>query len=175
MRTPARAHSLLHPLARPTPRIPCAPLTPRPSSAATPRVRVHAVAGVRTRVRTAPRVPHITPPRPRFGYIVDHPDDYPGAAGEGLASMIFSHFCGIWLSATLYFMAYCAATRNKPVVYAETTLPGIISGLIWATAQVSWFFANSFLVRARRAPPAAPPPPPWAGALPPSPTHRRGT
>lgn len=52
--------------------------------------------------------------------------------------MIFSHFCGIWLSATLYFLIYCAITKNKPVVYAETTLPGVVSGMIWATAQISW-------------------------------------
>ena len=59
--------------------------------------------------------------------------------------LIFSHFCGIWLSATFYFLGYAALTRNKPIVYAEVALPGVVSGMIWALAQISWFFANDFL------------------------------
>jgi len=42
-------------------------------------------------------------------------------------------------------LLYCAATKNSPRVYPEAVAPAIVSGLIWATAQVSWFFANSQL------------------------------
>ncbi len=61
---------------------------------------------------------------------------------------IFSHFTGIWLAATLYFALYALATKNQPRIYADATFPGMISGMIWATAQISWFFANADLGQA---------------------------
>lgn len=63
-------------------------------------------------------------------------------------SYIFSHFVGIWLASSLYFGLYCALTKNRPAIFGEATFPGIISGMIWATAQVSWFFANANLDQA---------------------------
>ena len=63
-------------------------------------------------------------------------------------SYVFSHFTGIWLSSSLYFLLYCALTKNTPAIFGEATFPGIVSGMIWATAQVSWFFANSALGQA---------------------------
>jgi hypothetical protein len=61
---------------------------------------------------------------------------------------IFFHFTGIWLAATLYFCVYAVATKNKPRIYADATFPGMVSGMIWATAQISWFFANADLGQA---------------------------
>ena len=63
-------------------------------------------------------------------------------------SYIFSHFTGIWLASTLYFLLYCALTKNTPAIFGEATAPGVVSGMIWATAQISWFFANANLDQA---------------------------
>ena len=63
-------------------------------------------------------------------------------------SYVFSHFVGIWLASTLYCGLYCALTKNTPAIFGEATFPGIVSGMIWATAQVSWFFANANLDQA---------------------------
>ena len=35
--------------------------------------------------------------------------------------------------------------NNAPKVYPEIVLPGFISGLMWATAQICWFSANAKL------------------------------
>jgi hypothetical protein len=32
--------------------------------------------------------------------------------------------------------------RNKPVVYPEVVLPGVIAGVMWAVAQSCFFVAN---------------------------------
>jgi hypothetical protein len=61
---------------------------------------------------------------------------------------IFSHFAGIWLTSTVYFLLYAAATKNTPAIFGEATFPGVISGMIWATAQISWFYANASLGQA---------------------------
>jgi len=58
---------------------------------------------------------------------------------------VFSHFTGLYLTSTLYFLVYCLATRNHPMFYPQATFPGFISGLMWATAQICWFIANSSL------------------------------
>jgi len=58
---------------------------------------------------------------------------------------VFSHFCGIFVTSTTYFLAYCVIKRNNPFVLPQIILPAFISGLMWATAQVSWFVANSTL------------------------------
>jgi hypothetical protein len=58
---------------------------------------------------------------------------------------VFSHFTGIYLTSTFYFLIYCLATKNQPNVYPEVTFPGFIAGLMWGTAQICWFIANSSL------------------------------
>ncbi len=58
---------------------------------------------------------------------------------------VFSHFCGIYLASTVYFLIYCAIMRNRPHVYPRAILPGIACGALWATAQACYFVANSDL------------------------------
>lgn len=58
---------------------------------------------------------------------------------------VFSHFSGIYLTSTIYFLLYCVWVSNKPQVYPEVVLPGYISGIMWAIAQICWFIANSSL------------------------------
>ncbi len=58
---------------------------------------------------------------------------------------VFSHFCGIFLGSTFYFAVYCLLKRNKPSVYPQIVIPGIISGVLWAIAQTCFFVANQEL------------------------------
>lgn len=37
---------------------------------------------------------------------------------------VFAHSSGIFLTSTVYFVAYCAAMRNRPKLYPEAILPG---------------------------------------------------
>jgi glucose uptake protein GlcU len=67
-----------------------------------------------------------------------------GCSQNGL-DYVFSHFTGIYITSTLYFIIYCLASSNQPMFYPEVTFPGFISGLMWAMAQISWFIANSSL------------------------------
>jgi len=57
----------------------------------------------------------------------------------------FSHFTGIYLCSTLFMIIYAALMKNKPVVYPYAILPSLLSGFMWATAQLSWFVANANL------------------------------
>jgi glucose uptake protein GlcU len=57
---------------------------------------------------------------------------------------VYSHFCGIYLSSTFFFLAYCGVlTILKRKIFApkEIILPAFLSGLMWATAQVLSFIA----------------------------------
>ena len=63
-------------------------------------------------------------------------------------NLVFSHFTGIWLTSSFYFLVYCLATKNTPKIFGDATFPGIVSGMIWAIAQISWFFANADLGQA---------------------------
>jgi glucose uptake protein GlcU len=77
-------------------------------------------------------------------YVVDHPDAFPGASKD-LADYVFPHFCGIFITSLVVLQLYAAASKNKPQLYPEIVLPGFISGLMWATAQICWFSANRIL------------------------------
>ena len=37
---------------------------------------------------------------------------------------------------------YCVYKRNAPQVLSPIVVPGMISGMGWACAQISWFVAN---------------------------------
>eukprot|EP01100_Stratorugosa_tubuloviscum_P014902 TRINITY_DN824_c0_g1_i2.p1 TRINITY_DN824_c0_g1~~TRINITY_DN824_c0_g1_i2.p1 ORF type:complete len:364 (+),score=164.25 TRINITY_DN824_c0_g1_i2:43-1092(+) len=58
---------------------------------------------------------------------------------------VFSHFCGILLSSTFWFLLYCAIKKNEPKVFPKAALPGFASGVLWAIAQISLFIANENL------------------------------
>jgi len=74
-------------------------------------------------------------------YLQDNHEDY---SKNGL-DYVFSHFSGIYLTSTFYFMVYCLFKRNKPVVYQQSIFPAFISGALWAIADISWFITNSNL------------------------------
>jgi len=68
-----------------------------------------------------------------------------GRSTNGL-DYVFSHFCGIWITSTTYFLIYCILKKNKPVLYPSVVLPGILSGILWSMADISWFVANQNLL-----------------------------
>eukprot|EP01116_Phalansterium_solitarium_P005375 TRINITY_DN1694_c0_g1_i4.p2 TRINITY_DN1694_c0_g1~~TRINITY_DN1694_c0_g1_i4.p2 ORF type:complete len:369 (-),score=149.97 TRINITY_DN1694_c0_g1_i4:632-1738(-) len=74
-------------------------------------------------------------------YVMNH---NPDKSQNGL-DYVFSHFCGIYGTSTLFVLIYCAAKRNRPAVFPQAILPGFICGAMWAIAQISWFFANNAL------------------------------
>lgn len=83
-----------------------------------------------------------------FGGNFDPPtwvmNNHPTASQAGI-DYVFAHFCGIYLTSTFWFVVYSLYTKNKPQVYSEALLPTLISGVMWAVAQISWFVANDCL------------------------------
>ncbi|CAG5116888.1 unnamed protein product [Candidula unifasciata] len=74
-------------------------------------------------------------------------DTYKNASKNGL-DYVFAQFCGIYAASCIYFFIYCALKKNKPRIYPQTILPGIISGIMWAVATSCWFIANAELSEA---------------------------
>nr|XP_058133952.1 transmembrane protein 144 isoform X2 [Dasypus novemcinctus] len=81
-------------------------------------------------------------------YIKDHSKRndsiYAGASQYDL-DYVFAHFSGIFLTSTVYFLAYCIAMKNNPKLYPEAILPGFLSGILWAIATCCWLIANHSL------------------------------
>ncbi|XP_049762067.1 transmembrane protein 144 isoform X2 [Elephas maximus indicus] len=79
-------------------------------------------------------------------YIKDHSKRNDSAyAGASQYDYVFAHFSGIFLTSTVYFLAYCIAMKNRPKLYPEAVLPGFLSGMLWAVATCCWFIANHSL------------------------------
>uniref|UniRef100_A0A1I7XNW7 Transmembrane protein 144 n=1 Tax=Heterorhabditis bacteriophora TaxID=37862 RepID=A0A1I7XNW7_HETBA len=77
-------------------------------------------------------------------YMLDNPEKYPGQPTDGLA-YVFSHYFGIFITATAIFLGYIIVKRNNPVINPQIVLPSFGSGLLWAVAQSSFFVANENL------------------------------
>jgi len=77
-------------------------------------------------------------------YVIDRVD----GASQNSLDYVFSHFCGILLTSTFWFVIYCAYKEtNKQVVevYPKVMVPALISGLMWGVAQTGFFVANEYL------------------------------
>ena len=48
---------------------------------------------------------------------------------------LFGHYCGILLASTFYLVVYSAVRRNRPRVYPQVVIPGLISGVMWGIAM----------------------------------------
>jgi hypothetical protein len=72
------------------------------------------------------------------------PPPFPGASTH-LIDLLFSHFTGVFFISTAAFVVYAAATRNRPQVFAETSLPAFGAGCVWALGMVACFVANADL------------------------------
>lgn len=81
-------------------------------------------------------------------YIKDHSKRndsiYAGASQYDL-DYVFAHSSGIFLTSTVYFVAYSVAMKSRPKLYPEAVLPGFLSGVLWAIATCCWFIANHSL------------------------------
>jgi len=71
-------------------------------------------------------------------------DSGKGASSHGI-DYVFSHFCGIFVTSTVYTAIYCVLKKNRPQVNHQVLLPALFSGIGWAIAQTSWFVANDRL------------------------------
>jgi len=58
---------------------------------------------------------------------------------------VFAHFTGIVVTSTVFLLIYSVAMKNKPRIYPEVILPGFLSGIMWAIADIGWFVANDTL------------------------------
>nr|CDS35022.1 transmembrane protein 144 [Hymenolepis microstoma] len=59
---------------------------------------------------------------------------------------VFAHFLGIWLTSTIIFVIYSLIKKNSPWLPSnQAILPSLLSGILWAIAQSSWFVANAAL------------------------------
>jgi glucose uptake protein GlcU len=76
--------------------------------------------------------------------VIAHPEAFPGAPQQ-LIDYVFPHFCGIFLTATVFMFVNGLVTRNSPQVFSQTTVPAMASGVVWAIAQVGFFFASQNL------------------------------
>ena len=79
-------------------------------------------------------------------YLKEHRLEYDPPKSDLLLDYVFSHFTGIFLTSTLYFIIYILFMKNKPFISSEIALPSYLSGLVWSFAQISWFIANNELL-----------------------------
>ena len=80
-------------------------------------------------------------------YVSQHLGNFPGAPTD-LKDYVFAHFTGIWLTSLAYMLVYLvrkAAAGARPQIFVEAIAPAWLSGMIWSSAQISWFFANQYL------------------------------
>ncbi|CAF0885812.1 unnamed protein product [Didymodactylos carnosus] len=84
-------------------------------------------------------------------YIRDHPEDFQ-RNGENPASnglyYVNSQYSGILLSSTFYFIVYSGLKRNKPSINPSICLPAMVSGTMWAIANIGFIVAISALKQA---------------------------
>ncbi|KAL7712982.1 Transmembrane protein [Entamoeba marina] len=66
-------------------------------------------------------------------------------SSDNALDYVISHFVGILVTSTIYFISYAIAYRNKPIIYQECIVPGFIAGILWGIAQIGAFISNSNL------------------------------
>ncbi|ULU01066.1 hypothetical protein L5515_004300 [Caenorhabditis briggsae] len=80
-------------------------------------------------------------------YIQDHPELYPLAPKTGLG-LVFSHYMGIFCTASAFMIGYVIVSRNNPFASSRLIGPSLTAGSMWGIAQSSWFVANDNLSQA---------------------------
>ncbi|CAF4762391.1 unnamed protein product, partial [Rotaria magnacalcarata] len=61
---------------------------------------------------------------------------------------INSQYSGILLSSLFYFVVYAALKRNKPRINPSIALPAMVSGAMWAVANIGFIVAITALKNA---------------------------
>eukprot|EP00823_Brevimastigomonas_motovehiculus_P001726 TRINITY_DN12349_c0_g1_i1.p1 TRINITY_DN12349_c0_g1~~TRINITY_DN12349_c0_g1_i1.p1 ORF type:complete len:316 (+),score=39.67 TRINITY_DN12349_c0_g1_i1:28-948(+) len=76
-------------------------------------------------------------------YLKDNTDSYQGNNSSKFIDYSFSHLLGIYISSSFWFLVYCCYKRFEPVTYSAGLVQSILSGCLWATAQILWFSVGS--------------------------------
>uniref|UniRef100_A0A672I1E1 Transmembrane protein 144 n=1 Tax=Salarias fasciatus TaxID=181472 RepID=A0A672I1E1_SALFA len=58
---------------------------------------------------------------------------------------LYAVCCGIFATSSVHFFIYCAVMKNRARIYANSVLPAVLSGFLWAVASHCFFLANSYL------------------------------
>ncbi|VDM19237.1 unnamed protein product [Wuchereria bancrofti] len=66
-------------------------------------------------------------------------------ASSDVLDYVFPHFCAIFFSSTVYFIAYCIWMRDRIHAPAELILPSATYGILWCTGMTLWFVSNHLL------------------------------
>ncbi len=54
---------------------------------------------------------------------------------------LFSYYTGIFITSLFYFSIYCIYKKNKPILYPQIILPGLVSGWMWGVANIFYFLS----------------------------------
>ncbi|VIO93159.1 T-cell receptor beta chain ANA 11, putative [Brugia malayi] len=76
-----------------------------------------------------------------IAYIQDNDSN----ASPDVLDYVFPHFCAIFFSSTVYFIAYCVWMRDRIHAPAELILPSATYGILWCTGMILWFISNHLL------------------------------
>jgi len=82
-----------------------------------------------------------------FGYTFDPAIELAHRSGNSKDQMdyVWSNFAGIVLTGNVVFVLYVLVRGEKSFIQRSVVLPAILSGSIWAVAQLAWFKANEAL------------------------------
>ncbi|KAJ8320878.1 hypothetical protein KUTeg_002465 [Tegillarca granosa] len=58
---------------------------------------------------------------------------------------VFATYTGVYITSSVYFIIYCVLKQNKPDIYPNVIIPGLISGIMFGIATSCWFVANRSL------------------------------
>jgi len=82
-----------------------------------------------------------------FGYTFDPAIELAHREGNSTDQMdyVWSNFAGIVLTGNVAFVIYVLVRGEKSFIQRSAVFPAILSGAIWAVAQLAWFKANQAL------------------------------
>ncbi|CAF1112483.1 unnamed protein product [Rotaria sp. Silwood1] len=81
-------------------------------------------------------------------YIRDHPDDFMYRGERPPSNGLYyinSQYSGILLSSTIYFIIYAILKRSRPAINPIIAIPAMVSGSMWAIANIGFIVAISSL------------------------------
>jgi glucose uptake protein GlcU len=78
-------------------------------------------------------------------------DNYPNASQNNL-DYFFSFSTGMLVTSVVYFTIYCIVKGNRPDLYPEIVLPGILSGLMFGIGTVCFYLSANVLSQAISSP-----------------------
>ncbi len=74
--------------------------------------------------------------------------DNDSTASTNKMDYLFSYYTGIFITSLFYFAIYCIYKKNKPILYHQIILPGLISGWMWGIANIFYFLSLNAISQA---------------------------